>query len=78
MAISPPVPENKWSQLCDMFRLSPRERQLLRLIMADAPDAFMAENLGLSVHTIHTYMDRLYRKLGVNSRCQVVLCLFAN
>jgi hypothetical protein len=31
----------------------------------------------ISRHTVHTYLDRLYRKLGVNSRAQLISVLFA-
>jgi hypothetical protein len=33
--------------------------------------------LGIPRHTVHTYLDRLYRKLGVNSRAQLISVLFA-
>ena len=37
----------------------------------------MASRLGLSPHTVHTYRERLYRKLGVDSFCQVMSVVFA-
>ena len=46
--------------------------------MVDESDALalhyaIALELGISQHTVHTYLSRLYRKLGVTSRVQLVL-----
>lgn len=35
-------------------------------------DGEMATRLRMSKHTVHSHFERLYRKLGVRSRCQVL------
>jgi hypothetical protein len=34
--------------------------------------------MGISPNTVHTYRDRLYRKLGVGSFCQVIAIAFGS
>ncbi len=46
-------------------RLSEREEQVLRLIGQGLPNQRIAEQLGLSVHTVHTHRRNISQKLGV-------------
>lgn len=48
--------------------LSPSQRQLLRLLLSDRAESRIGDDLGLTRATTHTYVTRLYRHLGVNSR----------
>jgi DNA-binding CsgD family transcriptional regulator len=48
--------------------LTPREQETLALLLTDASEKTMAARLGISPHTVHTYVTRLYRKIGVRSR----------
>jgi DNA-binding CsgD family transcriptional regulator len=36
----------------------------------------LASSLGISRHTVHTHIERLYRKLRVNSRSQLIAAVF--
>ena len=67
----------EWEALLRALRLSAREAELLRCICHDDGTDDIAERLRLSRHTIHTYRERLYRKLGVNSASQVVAVAFS-
>lgn len=71
------LPESKWLAIATLLRLSRRESQILRCILDDEPEAVIADHLGISPHTVHTHLERLYRKLGVNSRCQATVRVFA-
>jgi DNA-binding NarL/FixJ family response regulator len=48
--------------------LSPREREMLSLIVDGLTAKEMAERLDVSVHTIDTHTRHLFRKLGMHSR----------
>lgn len=48
--------------------LSPREREVLKLLLTGLSERGMADALGLSYHTIHQYVISVYRKFGVHSR----------
>jgi DNA-binding NarL/FixJ family response regulator len=52
----------------DAAHLSPRERDILRLIVDGYSNAEIAARLGSAQATIHTHVIRLFRKLGVNDR----------
>ncbi len=56
----------------DMDSLSPREREVLQLIAEGCLFKEIADKLGVSFGTIHTYCRRIYEKLHVRSRAQAV------
>ncbi len=51
---------------------SPRESEILRLLVGGATSREVAERLYLSEATVKTHLHRLYRKLGVNERSAAV------
>lgn len=52
--------------------LSDRERQVLDLLSHGHPEKQIADRLGISPHTVHTYIRRIYEKLHVHSHAQAV------
>ncbi len=40
-------------------------------------ETMIATSLGISVHTVHSHFRRLYTKLGVHDRCELLLHIFA-
>jgi DNA-binding CsgD family transcriptional regulator len=57
--------------------LSRREREVARLLVAGYSGVNVAAISGLSEHTVKTYVRRLYAKLGVNRRADLVRKLVA-
>jgi DNA-binding NarL/FixJ family response regulator len=53
-------------------RLTPREREVLRLVAAGATNREAATALGVSDQTIKTLIGRAYSKLGVHRRAEAV------
>jgi DNA-binding CsgD family transcriptional regulator len=49
-------------------QLTRREREIAFLAAGGASNADLAAELHLSVHTVHTHLTRIYRKLGVADR----------
>jgi DNA-binding NarL/FixJ family response regulator len=49
-----------------LARLSPRERQVLQLVVEGKPSAEIAGILSLSLKTVETYRSRLMHKLGIS------------
>jgi DNA-binding NarL/FixJ family response regulator len=56
----------------DNETLSERERQVLDLLSHGHPEKQIADRLGISPHTVHTYIRRIYEKLHVHSHAQAV------
>ena len=71
------LPVGKWLCIAESLYLSDRELDVVRGIVGGETEASIAQRLGLSVHTIHSHLDRIFRKLHVNSRCELVTRVFA-
>lgn len=56
----------------DVPALSPREREVLKLIASGSSIPAMAKELFLAPSTVKTHVQRLYEKLGVNDRAAAV------
>jgi DNA-binding CsgD family transcriptional regulator/tetratricopeptide (TPR) repeat protein len=52
--------------------LSPREREIVQLVVEDLTNAEIAERLIISPRTVTTHLDRIYTRLGINSRTALV------
>jgi two-component system response regulator NreC len=55
-------------------RLSVRERDVLRRIVAGATSSDIAQHLSLSRKTVDTYRGRMMVKLGVTNRAELIRC----
>jgi len=53
--------------------LTKREREIVYLVAAGLTNADISERLGLSEHTVKNYMFRIFDKLGVSSRVELIL-----
>lgn len=53
-------------------RLSPREEEILRLLARGHRSKEMAEELGIGIGTVNTYVRNIYDKLHVRSRAEAV------
>ncbi len=62
VAPAPPLPEP----------LTPREREVLRLMGAGLPNAAIAARLHVAVSTVKTYVNGIFGKLGATSRTGAV------
>jgi DNA-binding CsgD family transcriptional regulator len=64
------APDGPW------LRLPPRLRETLGCLLEGDSEKQAALRLGLSRHTVHQYVKDLHRRLGVNSRAELMaLCL---
>jgi predicted ATPase/DNA-binding CsgD family transcriptional regulator len=55
-------------RLAELDALTPRERDVLRLVAQGLTDAQVAEKLVVSIRTVSSHLYSIYSKLGVNSR----------
>jgi DNA-binding CsgD family transcriptional regulator len=54
-------------------KLTPRELQVVELMMRGVDNQFIANELGISVNTVKTHLKSLYVKLAVPSRAKLIL-----
>jgi DNA-binding CsgD family transcriptional regulator len=52
--------------------LAPRHQKVLSHLLAGGSEKALADQLGLSRHTIHEYVRAIYRKFNVNSRSELM------
>lgn len=71
-----PITAKAWRRIGRILGLSPRQVEIVRGIMAEQEVREIAASLGVTPHTIHTHIERLYRKLGVHSRAGLVVKVF--
>jgi DNA-binding CsgD family transcriptional regulator len=64
-----------WEVVGRRMCLSRREVQIAQAMMCDDKESVIGGRLGISPHTVHTYVERLYRKVGVSSRTALVVAL---
>ncbi|MBW8808180.1 hypothetical protein KME82_00995 [Lysobacter capsici] len=50
-----------------LAKLSPRERQVMDLVVASKPNKIIADVLGISVKTVELHRSNMMNKLGVRS-----------
>ena len=53
--------------------LSPREAQVFRRLMEGAKMRDIADELSIKTSTVNGYCGEVYKKLGVNSKAQLIL-----
>jgi DNA-binding CsgD family transcriptional regulator len=71
------IPFAAWKSLSESLQLSRRELEIIQFVFADEKDGNIAGSLGISRHTVDTYVRRLYAKLEVSSRPQLILRVVA-
>ena len=55
------------------FGLTDREREILRAVITGLKNKEIADTLTISEPTVKTHINRIYKKLGVNSRSKAIL-----
>lgn len=68
-----PFTADEWASLAQNTEMSPRQQQIARCILSGLGDKQIAEEIGIKVPTVRTHMGRLFDKLGVGDRVELVL-----
>jgi DNA-binding NarL/FixJ family response regulator len=71
-----PLPAEKWNQLVATLKLPPQQIRIVELILRNRCDKQIAAALGLKVPTVRTYLHRIFERLRVGDRLELVLRLF--
>ncbi len=68
--------EPEWTRLLDYLSISGRQAEVLGLLIDGACDKQIAQELGISLPTIRTYLNRLYQRFDVSNRTSLVVEIF--
>jgi DNA-binding NarL/FixJ family response regulator len=58
--------------------ISPREREVLGLLLDGMPNKLIARRLGISEKTVKSHLTRVFRAIGVDDRVQAILWVERN
>jgi DNA-binding CsgD family transcriptional regulator len=65
--------DQAWDEIRRSLRLSDRELEIVRRMFDDEKEFAIADNLGIAPRTVHTHIERLYRKLGLTDRGRLLV-----
>jgi len=65
--------ELAWGEIGRSLCLSGRELEIVRGVFNSATEFAMGAELQVSAHTIHTHLNRLFHKLSVHTRSELIL-----
>ena len=71
-----PVCADEWEQIVRELGLPPRQAKIVDLILRGLADKQIASELNLSFSTVRTYLERVFARLEVPDRIQLVLRIF--
>ena len=71
-----PLPQKLWNNIARELELSPQQKRIVELILRNACDKQIAIALGRGKPTIRTHLDRVFRRLHVEDRGELVLLIF--
>lgn len=69
--------EEEWSRIAESLQISGRGLEITSLLFTNATESQISEQLGISRHTVHAHIERVYRKLDVGSRVELVVRVIA-
>ena len=69
--------EQQWRSIREGLHLSGREFQIVQCVFDGEQESVIARELSISAHTVHTHLERLYHKLSVRNRAELLLRIFA-
>jgi DNA-binding CsgD family transcriptional regulator len=68
--------DKEWTSVKKELALSPRQAQVVRCLLQAKADKQIAGEIGISVPTVRTYLDRLFHKFHVNDRVELLVHVF--
>jgi DNA-binding CsgD family transcriptional regulator len=69
--------EVAWCAIAESLSFSQKQIAILRGVFDGRKETAIADDLGMSPHTVHTHMERIYHKLGINGRLELVQFIVA-
>ncbi|YCI27402.1 helix-turn-helix transcriptional regulator [Paenibacillus sp. Z6-24] len=58
------------------FGLSPREKEVLELVVKASSNKEIAATLFISEHTVKNHLTNIFNKMGVTDRAQAIAAVF--
>jgi LuxR family maltose regulon positive regulatory protein len=71
--IPKPLPQDESMALAIAASISPREQEILQSVSIGLSNQEIAARFSISVSTVKTHLENIFRKLGVNNRTQAIV-----
>jgi len=65
--------ENEWLELVGDLRLSPRQAEIVKLLLSGMSDKQIAKQLHIGRPTVRTHLSRLFSKYEVQDRSELIV-----
>jgi DNA-binding NarL/FixJ family response regulator len=72
-----PLPHDKWDQLARELELCPQHKRVVELILRCCADKEIVAAMGISKPTLRTYINRIFGRLRVSDRVELVALICA-
>jgi DNA-binding CsgD family transcriptional regulator len=69
--------KSEFTVLAEELSLSPRENQIVGQILSGHSDKQIAQNLEMAVPTLRTHLTRIFSKLDVNDKNELIVQVFS-
>lgn len=70
--------ETEWAEVASNLALSRRQTEVVRCIFAGLGDKQIAQQLQIATPTVRTHLSRLFDRLEVQGRCEMMLHIFSH
>ncbi len=70
------ISRHAWCEIARSLRLTDREVQIIQGVFDNLPEAQIATRLKISDHTVHTHLNRIFKKVRISTRTELVLRVF--
>jgi DNA-binding CsgD family transcriptional regulator len=64
--------KTKLEVICKNFGISEREQDVLSLVIIGTSQKDIADKLSISVNTVKSHLQNIYKKIGVSGRLQLI------
>ena len=68
--------ETEWKQIVGYLHMSPQQAQIARYLVEGASDKRIAQGMGIAISTVRTYLTRMFSKLSVQDRNELIVAMF--
>jgi DNA-binding CsgD family transcriptional regulator len=65
--------DNAWSEIAQALAITTREMQIIQGVFDNLTQAAIAQRLNITEHTVHTHLNRLFKKINISTRTELVL-----
>ncbi len=70
------ITDDQWWSIAESLGLTFRQLQVVKCVFDGLDELSVAHRLGVSSHTIHAHLCRVYKKISVKNRCELVVRIF--